>query len=353
MTTDHESSPIVLESVSRRLRFDIVARWLPGSVGPVTAWALVFVCIDVVVLQAYKEFAGYPATFLMNPTWLISPAFAVLAAIGTSHLYRRYETALELIDVEQRTTNPAQFSQLAPRWVRALLYVLGFVYAGFTVYNLSIGLMLETGGIAEVVGTVIVMPLGYIPLFVEFLTCYLGIMIFLPRRIKDSDFSVHFLDPEGLGGLRPIGELAKLAYYLMVVGLVGFLVFTYGPFVVGQVVETPYPEPGIVVNAAFTLAWFLTITTLAHALFVLHVFLKREKENELSRLDREARALVENPFDIQTMEITDEEAFRDLRERIRYVNQTKEYPTTFAMWSQILIGLVLPKALQMLLAVLK
>lgn len=342
-------SRLPLESVARRLGYAGSPTWLPVS-RPLTIWALAFVFIDVVVLQAYKELMGYPATFLVNPAWLISPLFVVLAAVGTGYLYDKYDRTLDLIDVESRTSKPEQFSTLAPPKVRLTLYAVGFAYAAFNVYNIGIGLMLETGGLSEVVGTVLVFPFGYVPVFVEFLTVYAGIMIVLPRKIKRTDFRVHFLDPEGLGGLRPVGELIKLTYYLIVVGLVGFLVFTYGPFTLGKVVQTPYPKPGIVVNAAFTGVWILSVGMLAHGLFVLHRFLKREKEEELARLDRQVREVVDSPFDVTGWQVTDEERFEDLRERMRHVNRTREYPTTFAMWSQILLGLILPKAIQLLMA---
>ncbi|MCD2201084.1 hypothetical protein LPA44_14460 [Halobacterium sp. KA-4] len=343
------SSRILLDKVLYRVGAGRLQEQLPGSPRPITIWAFSFVLFDVVILQMYKELVGYTATFLINPAWLLSPTLVVLAALGTSYLYGRYDRALELIDIENRTSNLEPFKNLTPSWVRFGLYSIGVIYALFNLYNLGINRILEAGGIAELLGVAVVLPFGYAPVFIEFLTVYIGIMIYLPRQIKKSDFAVHFLDPEGLGGLKPIGELIKLTYYLIVIGLVNYLILTYGPFAFGEIMQTPYQKPGLVVNAAFTAIWILTVGLLGHALYQLHSFLKREKQEELAQLETRIQDVVESPYNAAEWEVTDEEEFQDIRDRMNYVSATREYPTTFAMWSQILIGLIIPKAVQMLM----
>lgn len=351
MTTEEAtSSRILLDTILYRIGARHLQKSLPGSPKPITIWAFSFVLLDVVVLQAYKEVMGSTATFLINPTWLLSPTLVILAALGTSYLYARYDRALDLIDIEHRTANPEKFTKLTPRWLQASLYSIGLLYALFNLYNLRIGQILETGGIAELIGVAVVIPIGYVPVFIEFLTLYVGIMVFLPQKIKKSDFSVHFLDPEGLGGLKPVGELIKLTYYLIVVGLINYLIVTYGPFTFGKIIQTPYPEPGIVVNASFTAVWILAVGLLGNALYQIHSFLKREKQEELARLEAQIRDVVESPYDAAEFEIADDEKFQDIRERMKYVSATREYPTTFAMWSQIIIGLLAPKAIQILMS---
>lgn len=348
-TAESNSSRILLNTILYRVGGKKLQNVLPGSPEPITVWAFSFVLFDVVILQTYKEVIGYTATFLVNPTWLLSPTLVVLAALGTSYLYARYDRVLDLIDVERRTSNPDQFTRLTPRWLRLSLYSIGLLYALFNLYNLRITRILETGGIAELLGVAVVIPIGYVPVFIEFLTLYIGIMVFLPQKIKGSDFVVHFLDPEGLGGLKPVGELIKLTYYLIVVGLITYLIVTYGPFTFGKLIQTPYPKPGIVVNASFTVVWILAVGLLGYALYQIHSFLKREKQEELARLETQIQDVVESPYKASEWEITDDEEFQDIRERMNYVSATREYPTTFAMWSQILIGLIAPKAVQMLM----
>lgn len=78
--------------------------------------------------------------------------------------------------------------------------------------------------------------------------------------------------------------------------------------------------------------------------------MKRTKRRELTRLDREARELVKDPFDMERFEVKNEKKYDEIRQRMEYVNNTQEYPTTFTMWIQISIGIILPKAIQILLS---
>lgn len=345
---DREIPPTLFERIVARLGFDRTDVSVLTS--PLVLWALGFVVFDVVVLQGYKQLQGYTATFLTNPAWLIQPAFAIVGAVAVEYLHAHYARALDHADVDTRTTDPGRFDEIAPVRLRAALYLVAFGYNYWgLVVNIGIAKVLAIGGIAELVGVAVVSPLGYGIIFAEFLATYVGIMLLLPRKIRQTDFRIDFLDPEGLGGLRPVGELMKAAYYFIVLGLVGYVVFTYGPFVLGKVVQTSYPRPTFAINAAFTLGWLVTIATMAYGLSQLHWFMKRKKREELSRLTRRARELVENPYDVSEFEITNDEQFDDLRRRMDYVNNTREYPTTFTMWSQILITLVLPKAIQMAL----
>ena len=139
----------------------------------------------------------------------------------------------------------------------------------------------------------------------------------------------------------------KTSYYFIVAGLIIWLFIVYGPFILGQFFDTQLSRPGFIINSAFTGAWLLSIATMAYGLSQLHRYMKSEKRKELTRLDRQARKHVENPFNLQAYNVTDEQKFDDFRRRMDYVNATKEYPTTFTMWSQIAISVLLPQALQL------
>jgi hypothetical protein len=340
--------------------FEEIAAWLGyerlrdryASLPPaLIAWGIVVFVIDVVVLQAIKEFEGYQATFFVNPTWLIQPVLGLLAPFVVVYLHRRYRGVLEAIDVASRTTEPAAFDSLAPRALRVVLYAILGSYAIYQfIFNVGVNTITEIGGLSELIGVAVVIPLGYGVIFAEFLSTYIGILVVFPRKIRRTDFKVNFLDPEGLGGLRPAGELMKLAYYFVVVGLIGFAIMLYGPSIVNSIAGSPYEDPGIVQNVLFTLVWVLAIGTMAYGLSQIHVFMKRAKRRELIRLEKGAREHVDEPFDMGRFEIRNEEEFDELRRRMEYINNTQEYPTTFTMWMQISIGVVLPKAVQLVLS---
>lgn len=324
--------------------------WLPH---PLVCWGIAVVVVDLFVLQAVKELSGYTATFLVTPTWVIQPMLVLFAAVVVVYLHGRYRTVLDEIDVAARTTDPDRFDTLTPHAFRAALYLLFLGYALWQFgINVGAGRVTEIGGVAELLGVAVVIPLGYGVVFSEFLATYVGIVLVFPRRIRCMDFQLNFLDPEGLGGLRPAGELMKSTYYFLVAGLIGFLVVLYGPAVMDPLTGQEYPGPGVVTNALFTGLWLVSIVTMLYGLSQIHWFMKRTKRTELTRLDRELRSTVAKPFDMDTFEITDADRYEETNQRIEYVTNTREYPTTFTMWVQLLIGLILPKAAQMFLSYL-
>jgi len=347
MPAGAQISPTLFELIASRLGYDRIRPSIPRSPHPIVTVAVVLVAGDFAI-QGAKEALGYPAALFVNPLWVIQPALILVGAFGVVYVRKRYAAALEEIDYRNRTANPEQFHRLVPLWVPAGLYVFAFCLRAWGLYSVGLEAIFEVGGVPELLGVTVIM-LGYSLIVAEFVAVYLGAMMLVPRRIRRSDFKLDFLDPEGLGGLRPVGELAKTAYYFVVLGLVGFLLMVYGPGILGELFRNPYPDPGIVENAVFTAAWLLTIATMAYGFAQLHLFMKREKRAELHRLNRRTHDVVEDRFDVENLEIIDETTFKDLRQRMEYVDGTREYPTTFAMWSQILISLILPKALQMVL----
>lgn len=348
--TGDTSKPAItlFEQIAYRLGFDRVENRIPNLPHPLICWGIALFVIDLVILQAFKELAGYQATFYINPTWVIQPVLGLLAPFVVVYLHNRYEAVLVEIDVEARTSNPERFETLTPRKLRFGFYTILIIYSLWQfIINTGVNTITQIGGVAELIGVAVVLPLGYGIIFAEFLATYIGLMIYLPRKIKQTDFRLNFLDPEGLGGLRPVGEIMKSSYYFVVFGLISYVVMLYGPSIIGSLSGSPYPDPGLMEDLLFTLVWLLTIGTMVYGLSQIHWFMKRMKREELTELDREARELVEDPFDMGSFEITDEDKYDEIRQRMEYINNTQEYPTTFTMWVQILIGLILPKAVQL------
>ncbi len=197
-----------------------------------------------------------------------------------------------------------------------------------------------------VIGWGILNPL-WSALAVQFVAVYLAIEFIAPWRLYHSDIGIDFLDPEGLGGLRPIGELVKHAYYYMVAGLVAFALVLYGP-----IVSAASWGPTATTSIVFTVIWLGTVATVAFAVFILHLFMRKEKRLELHRLNEIRREIIDKPWDIKAYNVDEEkqDQLNELQQRIDTVSATQEYPATFSIWSQLLISIVLPKAFQLLLA---
>ena len=346
--------PLVSRLVGR-LGFDRLARadGVPLELDALTWYALAVVAVGMGGPQAYNLATGRPIVFVQNPLLVVQAGLLVAAAWATAALHRRYDRVIERSNLTERTEEPARFRGLVPDRLSAALLAAG---VGFTLLNafvlIGVPTLYAAGGPARVFRFVVVAPLGHVPVLATFLATYLSVEAVLPRRLARSDVGLDYLDPEGLGGMRPVGELVKVAYYFIMVGLVAYAVALYGPFVLeGTLAYEGLGRPGPVVNLAFTAVWAAAVGTMAYGIYVLHRYMTDQKRETLHRLDRQARAQIDRPWDIEAFDAANPpEGYVTYREQVDHVTSTKEYPATFTMWTQLLVGIVIPKALQLVLS---
>lgn len=106
------------------------------------------------------------------------------------------------------------------------------------------------------------------------------------------------------------------------------------------------------VNILFTAVW-VVVGMMVYGIYEFHLFMRREKRQELQRLDELAREQLDEPWDIQYFDAGDpSEEFQVYREKVDLVTATREYPATFIMWTQLLVGVMIPKATQLVLSAL-
>lgn len=345
--------PLIARLVGRLTSDSDDSNGTPTTWGPLAWFAVAVIAMELVGLQGYRLLTGQVLTFVQNPLWLIRPLVLLGAALGTESLYRRYDRALIRSNIGERVESPEQFDGLVPDWLVWLLIALG---TGFTLVNaviiLTIPQLYAAGGATRVFRFLVVTPFGYVPVLATFLGTYVAVEVILPRRIAAADVELDYLDPEQLGGMRPVGELVKLAYYYLMVGLVAYAIATYGPHVLsGALGYSALDAPGLAVNAAFTAVWILSVGIMAYGIYVLHQHMARQKRERLYDLDRRARQQVDAPWDIQSFDALNPPAeYRRYRKQVEFVTGTKEYPATFTMWTQLVVGVMIPKAIQLLLA---
>lgn len=340
--------------VARRLGFGRGADADP-TVGrdPLVWYAITVVAVELVGLQGYRVATGRPPAFVENPLWLLRPPLLLAAAVATQSLHRRYDGAVRRSRLLERATDPSRFRGLVPDWLSWTFVGLG---VAFTLLNavvlLTIPQIHAAGGTTRVVRFLVVTPFGYVPVLATFLATYVAVEVLVPRRLARSGIGLDYLDPEGLGGMRPIGELVKFAYYLLVVGLVAYAIATYGPHMLGGALAYGGLEPpGSLVNVAFTAVWAAGVGTMVYGIYVLHRYMAREKRADLHRLDGRARELIDSPWDIEAFDPDGlPEEYRRYRERVDWITATREYPATFTMWTQLAVGVVIPKAVQLVLS---
>lgn len=299
----------------------------------VVGWAILSTALDLFYFDVEP-------IYVQNPYFLIQPIVLLISVYGAHSLRRSYDSALNEMKIHERTDNVNQFRELFPSWLPGLLLgtaatlQLVRTYADFSTFT-------QTG----IIGNAIIFPFVYAPILVQILTIYVGIEFVTPWRLYKSDVGIHFLDPHDVGGLRPIGELIKKAYYFIVAGLIGYAFLIYSP----GLDVTSVSATGV---AIFTSVWAASIVTVAFAVFILHRFLHREKREELERLESELRTHIQHPWEISEYNIPEDAAdrVRDIQERIATVSETREYPATFNIWTQLLLSIAIPKAVQLFLA---
>lgn len=336
-----------LDRLARRVGFGWLSQRLPGNIPPSYLFAVILVGTIVPTINAYAYLAGDPVVYIENPLFVLQPLAIVGGVFGARALRRRYHRVAQEMNLEERAEDPEPLLNIVPTWLPWVLVVATLLQIGARVWALGgFGAIYRDGGLTMVVGWGILNPLWSI-LAIQFVAVYVAIEIIVPWRLYKSDIGVDFLDPEGLGGLRPIGELVKHAYYYMVAGLIAFALVVYGP-----IVSAASWGPTATTSIVFTVIWLGTVATVAFAVLILHQFMREEKRRELHRLDQLFREAVDNPWDIKHYAVDDKkEAFvQELQQRTEMVSATREYPATFSIWSQLLISIVLPKAVQLVLA---
>lgn len=333
-----------LDRLARRVGFGWLSRRLPGDIPPSYLFAVILVGTIAPTVNTYAYLAGDPVVYIKNPFFILQPLSIVGSVFGARNLRQRYHRVTQEMRIKERTTNPEPLVDIVPNWLPWILVGASLLQIFARVMALGgFSAIYREGGLTQVIGWVIMNPLWSV-LAAQFVAVYLAVEFIAPWRLYKSDIGIDFLDPEGLGGLRPIGELVKHAYYYMVAGLIAFALVVYGP-----ILSAASWGPTGTTSVVFTVVWLGTVGTVAFAVFILHRFMRQEKRRELHCLNQMLREAIENPWDIKTYDVDDdkETLVDDLQQRIDTVSATGEYPATFSIWSQLLISVALPKVFQL------
>lgn len=353
MNSRRYDGDIWLDRFARYLGFGRLSARLPGDIAPSYAFIGTFVLLDLVGNQGYQLATGRVPAFVHNPLYLLQLMAVIGAVYAARDIHRRYERAIDWMEIRERADNAEQFETIFPDTGK---WVLFGVSAGVLMLNGLVFITPEAiyavNGWGGILGVLIVTPFGFAPVGAEIIGTYIGIEILLPRRMNNSGIGLYFPDPENLGGMRPFGELIKHAYYYLMLGLIVFALIRYVPAIMGSYFDLAYGAPSAVVGLVFTIAWVGSILTVGYALFEFHRFMRRNKLDELQTLDRQAREYFQDPWDIHNFEIEhsggrDLDDYTAIQTRIEHVRETKEYPATLTIWSQLVLTIFLPKAVQL------
>jgi hypothetical protein len=337
----------------RRIGFAKLTRIGLEERKPLVWYALIVIGVELVILQGYNLVIGRPVGFAENPIRFIELTLVLGTAVAVGALHQRYDRAVKRSHLVERTNDPSQFEYLTPDWLSLILILSGIIYTLLNAFiGLSIGHLYEIGGPARVIRFVFVIPFGYVPILATGIAAYLSAEVLVPRRIKQSDIGLDYLDPEQLGGLRPIGELVKFAYYLVMLALIAYAIATYGPHILGGIFEyEAINPPGRLTNITFTTVWAAAVGAMVYGIYVLHRFMAEEKWGKLQLLHRRAYKQLPQPWKIEEFDAANPpEEYERFRGQVDLIASTREYPAKFTMWTQLLIGVLLPKAVQLTLS---
>lgn len=347
---------LLIETFATLFRFDELAEAVPQwNPYPPYLFYGVWILFDVAILNVYKQLTGGTHALLADPFWITTPLGLVVATIGIRYMADEYADAISQLRISDRIddSDADRFASILSPEIKAGVYVVAVVlFLWHTLINVGLNTVITIEGVVPgIVTNFFLVPVVYLPLLVEFVLLYFSIQILIPRRIAKTDLGLFFYDPRNMGGFAPIGQLLKRTYYLYTAGLLLYFLMTYGSIIFAKLSQNPYPDPGILGAVFFTLAWLVGVASMAYSMHTIHRVMSSNKEQRIRRLEDRVRSAINNPYDIESAEITDPDTLEDSRRRLEQVRATKEYPTTFTMWSQILVSVILPQALNMVVQI--
>lgn len=213
--------------------------------------------------------------------------------------------------------------------------------------------VVEVEGIVRaLVSNFVAIPV-YVLLIIEFGLLYLSIHLLLPRKIAQADLNMFFYDPQNMGGFGSTGQLLKRSYYIYTAGVLVYFGLVYWPEILGEIVnlERLYPEPTAIVAVFFTILWLIGVCSIGYSMYRMHALMSKKKQEAIKDVEEDIKNKLEDPFDITTEHIEDQKLRAEFEHKLAQIRNTRQYPSTFTMWSQILISVLLPQAMQVTLQI--
>ena len=317
-------------------------------------YSTTFVLLDFGLINTYFHvFTERSHGFIQNPFSLAIPAAVLLAAIGIRYMTVNYRRALDQMSLWERSDHAAQTNYtgftISLRTRTALYVAILGMYFIYIFGIIGISSYVETFGVVSTVAFAgVIYPLGYVPIAVDFLIQFISVQFVLPRQITKTRPTPAFLDPRDLGGFYPIGEVLKRTYYIYTAGLLLALCYIYGPTITGLGTAADSrvgaPEAGF-----FTILWTFGLVAVGSSMFRVHRLMVNEKKSHLSQLEQQLYDVVDNPYDISSVELHDNPEVEQIQRRIEQVWTMREYPTSMNTSIQLLVSILIPEIINLLL----
>ena len=347
---------LLIDYIARKLGFQRLAGRLPIDVPPAYIFVVSVLLVQYGVIDTYNYFIVGKASIATDPLSILVPIGFIVAVVGIHWMRDSYAEAIASLRVSEQKTDaelPTLFEEIVPFRAKLYGWVIGLVLIYTNLFVLlGASTVIEIEGVVQTLfSNLLVVPFITIPLLVEFALLYVGIHVLVPRRIAKADLDLFFYDPRRMGGFAKIGQLLKRSYYLYTVGLLLYFFLIYGPIIFDDILFTPYPEPSVAIAAMFSLLWLVGVISIGYSMYRVHVIMAAKKEQRIDEIEAEIRGLLEDPYDIHSSNLANYDQYEEIQHRLEQVRATREYPSTFTMWSQIGISVLLPQALNLVVQV--
>lgn len=341
------TEPLLIEWLAAQFGFDRLAERLPGNIASRYLYLCTFLFLDAGIINIYIHFYTESAhVFIDQPYVIVAPIGLLLAAAGIRYFATGYATAIDSLPLKDSFTESTEFKQFIS--LRSKIVVYAIAVTGmylFTLFVVGIDNIVAAEGQLSLLNYLLIWQLGYLPFIIEFGILYFGIHILLPRRIAKADISMFFYATRNMGGFAPIGQLLKYSYYFFTAGLLLYFILVYGPvlFSFGGTVAV---TPGLIEAALFSTAWIGGVGSITYSMWTIHRVMAAEKAERIDEIEAEMEDTIDNPYDINNSSV-DMEQLEDIRQRRQEIRDTRVYPASFTMWSQIVMSVLLPQALNL------
>lgn len=345
-----EVSPTLLERLTQASQLNRFTENSPISTEHTPyVYVLCFILLDGAILNTYTHLTGGTHAVVRNPFYIALYLSILLATVGTKYMHNGHADAMAVL-VKRGICGAQQADDYALSLrTKLFFYAIGLVgFFSYQIFVIGVETVVQAQGVAGVVFTLVILPGCYLPVAIDFISEYATLHILIPRWLRDQDVGLFFFDPQNMGGFQPIGSLLKNSYYFYTGGLLLYLMFYYGVFVTPLQGSVASP-PGVTEATMFTILWLFGLLTISYSMYKIHQIMKSEREAQLRSIEDEIHEIIDNPHDISNVEMPDQGDLDDLNFRLEQVRTTSKYPTTFTMWTQIGISVLLPQILQIAL----
>lgn len=347
---------LLIDYIARKFGFQRLTGRLSIDVPPAYLFVVSVLLVQYGVVDSYNYFIADKASLATDPLSILVPIGFVVAVVGIHWMRDSYAEAIASLRVSEQKTDAeitSLFEEIVPFRVKLYGWAIGLVLIYINLFVLlGASTVIEIEGVVQTVfSNLLVVPFITVPLITEFALLYVGIHVIVPRRIAKADLDLFFYDPRKMGGFAKIGQLLKRSYYLYTVGLLLYFFLIYGPIIFDEILFTPYPEPSVAIAAMFSLLWLVGVISIGYSMYRVHVIMAAKKKQRIEEIETEIRGLLDDPYDIHSSNLADHEELEEIQHRLEQVRSTREYPSTFAMWTQIGISVLLPQALNLVVQV--